>query len=248
MLRFVLTLLAVWLLALPALAQDSDLDADLEGGLEFEADTEAGVEADAEASAKAEAEAEESSTSWGDYPDSDDGPVLILEATALGLPGPDNLSIFRMALGNTFRSGIQLGGHLTYSHLSRPSVDGVTFFEGCPQPSNHPFPEDRDSYMLDPDFSYWGVGPWLGYDLELINGWFGLEFTISPTFPITDDSSGWSIEFGAYPYISLEWLTADYVDLAVMLGMKFGHFDIEADRTHVEHNRMMVGGGIMLQF
>lgn len=88
----------------------------------------------------------------------------------------------------------------------------------------------------------------LGFDVELISGWFGLEFLVAPTFPITNDSEGWAIELGGFAYLSLESLTDDALDLAFMVGGKFGHYSVEADRYMIEENRMMPTFGAMLQF
>lgn len=180
--------------------------------------------------------------------DADDGPVVIVEFASLNLDGDDDVKIFRMIPGYTFKSGIQVGANLAVFSLDRPSVKGVAYYEGCPQLPGDPFYQDQDTYTLEPAFSYWGFGPMLGLDVELIEGWIGLEFMVTPTFPITNDSSGWSIEVGGFAYFSLEGITDEWLDLAFMAGLKFGHYDVEADRTKIEENRMMPGFGAMLQF
>lgn len=245
-LAFILTLLAVFSLPQLAYAVDSDdEDSDYEDSddgisLELESEVEVSTDADLEGSASAEG-----SGPSGGYSDSDDGPVLMLEFTSLDLPEDDDMSIFRMIAGWTFDYGIQFGANLTFHNLDRPSVNGVVFVK----PPETPYPQEPEkTYTLDDSFVYWGFGPFLGFDVELIEGWLGLEFIVTPTFPVTNDSSGWSIEVSSYAYFSFEGMSDDWFDVALMGGLKYGHYDVEADRYQIEEDQMMPAVGVMVQF
>lgn len=179
---------------------------------------------------------------------SDDGPVVIVEYVSLDLPADDDLKGFRMMAGWTLESGFQIGANLTYYNLNRPSVDGVVQTLDCNRPEDRPFLAASQPYVLEPEFTYWGFGPMLGFDVELIDDWVGFEFMVTPIFPMTNGSAGWSIEIGAFAYLSLEGLTSDWLDLAFMGGIKFGHYDHECDCYRFEENRMMPGLGAMFQF
>ena len=231
----VMVLFCLFFLTLPAFAQDSDEDLDLDLDLSAEADGDLSA-GDSEPAAPE------------GRPDSDDGPVFIAEFSPMNLGGGDKMSIFRMAPGYTFKSGFQLGANLARFSLDRPSVNGKIYLDGCEVPPGASIPDDAEPYTLSPEFAYWGFGPTLGYDAELINGWFGVEFMANLSFPITNNSSGWSLEISSYAYLSLEALTGNKVDLALMGGLKYGYFEVEADRYQIEERRMMPGFGVMLQF
>jgi len=235
--NFLLVLLAACCLAMPAFAADAEfgIDAYLDSNLEGEV--------------SAEADADDEDSSPGPFT-SDHGPVIILEYTALDLSAhdDDDLKVFRIIPGYTLKdTGLQLGANLTYFSLDRPSVNGKVFTEdGC-------LPTDDSSaqlptYTLESDFSYWGGGPSIGLDVELIEDWIGLEFLVNFTFPFTNDSAGWAFEAGAFAYFSLQGLTNGYFDLALMGGGGFGHYDHEADRTRFKENLMMPKVGLMGQF
>lgn len=177
--------------------------------------------------------------------DSDDGPVLITEFTYLDISDDDDMYVGRMVAGWALDVGIQFGANLAFYYLDRSSVNGVTYTK----PPVTPFPgESERTYTLDPEFTYWGFGPVLGYDLELVEEWFGLEFMVTLTFPVTNDASGLSIEVGSYAYLSSEWLTGKSFHFVLMGGGKYGHYDVDADRYPIEQDVIMPGLGVMLQF
>lgn len=161
----------------------------------------------------------------------DDGPVFIGETAYLALDSGDYLLPIRGAIGYTFPFGLQLGGHLTGYYLNRPSVA-----------------EKPETMALDDSFVFWGVGPMVGWDLELVEDWIGIELMALPSFPITNYSTGWSIEVAGNAYFSFEGVSSGSFDLALMGGIRFCHVDFEADGYAIERNQMMPGGGIMGQF
>ncbi len=239
--NFLLVLLAVCCLTIPAFAAGSDaefgIDAYLNSDLEGEVSAEAEVKADAD----------DEDSSSGPFT-SDHGPVIIFEYTALNLPGDDDLKIFRIIPGYTLKdSGIQLGANLTYFGLDRPSVNGKAFTEGGCTPSDDSSAQ-LPTYTLKSNFNYWGGGPSIGLDVELIENWVGLEFLVNFTFPFTNSSAGWSFEASAFAYFSLQGLTNGYLDLALMAGGGFGHYDQEANRYAINQNMMMPAAGLMFQF
>jgi hypothetical protein len=174
--------------------------------------------------------------------DSDDGPVLIGEFVYLDL-NEDDLYITRGIVAYTLEVGLQFGAQVSTYYLDRPSVVGKDYALYCrvPDPTQGPI-------ILDDEFFFWGVGPMAGFDLELVDGWFGFEFLFTPSFPITDDSSGWSIEAGVDAYFSFEGMSDDSFDFALMFGAKYGHYDIDADYYVILHDRVMPTFGIMGQF
>jgi hypothetical protein len=167
----------------------------------------------------------------------DDGPLFMAEFSYLGLDDADYLLNIRGILGYSFDFGLQLGAHLTGSHLSKPSVAGQTRVN-----------DKGETVPQEEGFLFWGVGPMLGFDIEFVEDWLGLELTAIPYFPITNDSKGCGIEAGAYGYFSFEAASKGAFDLALMFGIKFDHIDVTADQYSIKSNQMMPGGGLMLQF
>ncbi len=236
--NFLLVLFAVCCVTMPAFAAD-DNDA------EFSIDAYLNSDLEGEVSAEANADGEDSSP--GPFT-SDYGPVIILEYTALNLSGDDDLKVFRIIPGYTLKDvGIQLGANLTYFGLDRPSVNGKIFTEGgCPSLDDSS--AQLPTYTLKSDFNYWGGGPSIGLDVELIEDWVGLEFLANFTFPFTNSSAGWSFEATAFAYFSLQGLTDGYADVALMGGGGFGHYNQEVDRFMINQNMMMPAAALMAQF
>ena len=231
---------------------DASLFCNLLIGFDVSFDTEDGFDASAEGDVEGDGDEDDDSSEPGPFT-SDYGPVLVLEYAAMDIRaegGEDDLSIFRIIPGYTFKDiGLQLGANLTYFNLDRPSVEGKVFTEdGCAPTPGDPLAEELPTYTLKPDFTYWGGGPSIALDVELVDDWLGMQFPVNFTFPFTNDSSGWSFDAGAYAYFSFQGLSNGYLDLALMGGGKFGHYDHTADKYEFVENRMMPSVAVMAQF
>lgn len=169
--------------------------------------------------------------------DDDGGLLLMAEFSYLGLDGSDYLLNIRGIVGYTFDFGLQLGGHVGGNYLHRPSADGQTYVD-----------DSGETVPMDTGFLFWSVGPMAGFDIPLVKDWLGLELTVMPSFPITNKSKGFDIEAGAYAEFSFKGASKGKVGLALMGGIKFGHYDIEADQYSVKSNQMMPGGALAYQF
>lgn len=170
--------------------------------------------------------------------DEDDGAVVISEFSYLDLPGKDSAFIYRGILGYTFEVGFQIGAGLTGFHLDRPCAPYTDKSAGSCPPSGEPAETS--------DFA--GPTAMLGWDLELVQGWFGFEITAMGTFPVTAGARGWVVEGGASPYFSFEAVSKDKVDLAITSGVKYIHADIDVDQYELETDEIMPTWGVMYQF
>lgn len=169
----------------------------------------------------------------------DDGIFLMGEVAYLELPGDDYTIIYRGLVGYTFEVGFQLGGGLTGFYLKRPCA---------PDPAAEPVGVCPASEEPSDSSSFAGPSPMAGWDIELVEDWLGLELTVIPTFPVTTGSKGWAIEAGANAYFSFEGASDGDFDLALMAGIKYGHFDIYADQYKLRRDEILPAAGLMGQF
>jgi len=168
-----------------------------------------------------------------------DGPMLMAEIAYLELPAASYAIVYRGMFGYTFEPGFQLGGGLTGFYLNQPCNLPRTCesAEGCPASDA---PGNAASFA--------GPSPMIGWAIDLVEGWFGIQLSVIPTFPLTTGSKGWSIEAGANAYLSFRKVTDDDFGLTLMAGVKFGHFDISVDHYELRRNEVMPAGSLVYQF
>lgn len=152
----------------------------------------------------------------------DDGPFVMLEFNYLTLKEDDNYAwSFRGVGGYTFKPGFQLGGGLSGFYLSKPSV----LTEAVADPCGLCPPEAREE-----DLWFAALSPMLGWDIRLVDGWFGLHVTAIPSFPFTEGVNrfSWSIEGGISAYFSFQDIAGDIYP-TLFGGIKASYFDYEID-------------------